>query len=121
MGGGAAGWFFYVLAIQPANLKPTLPRTFGGGPSVEVLKIDDARGITLAWKDGGHLTVELTVRSLTTVHHMFHQYPVVGDRQVSVLFSELEPPPDGLHRHDVKCLSGGREIINPPLKRLAEN
>ncbi len=120
MGGGAAGSFFYVLAIQPANVKPTLPRTFGGGPSVEVLNIEDARGITLAWKDAGHLAVELTVSSLTTVHHMFHQYPVVG-RQVAVLFSELEPSPDGLRRRDIKCLSGGREILNPPLKRLATN
>ena len=119
MGGGAIGWMEEVLALQPANLPPTLPRSFGVGPSVEVLNIDQTRGITLDWKDEGHLAVELGVPPLTTVTHMFHQYPVMGDRQVVVMFSEVEAFQAGRHHYDERCRTGGREIVNPPLKRLS--
>src|SRR5712691_4784649 len=74
-GGGAAGWFFYQLALQPAVLPPTLPKRFGGGPSVEVLRVDEVQAMTLDWKSDQHLTVESSIDGLTTVFHMFHQYP----------------------------------------------
>src|SRR6478736_4904180 len=63
MGGGAAGWSFYELALQPTGLPPTLPRRFGGGPSEEVLSMDDADAITLDWKSAEHLSVEWSARS----------------------------------------------------------
>ena len=115
-GGGAAGWAFHLLAIQPANLEPTLPGRFGRGPSVEVLSLDPAKAMTLEWKDDSHLAVEFAVGSVSTVFHMFHQYPMTGDRQVKVLFSERDASGDA--RHDFTCRTAGREIVNPPLKRL---
>lgn len=116
MGGGGAGFVSHTLAIQPANLGPTLPGRFGGGPSVEVLRIDEAESMTLDWKDPGRLDVDFAISSLATVFHMFHQYPIVGDRQVRVLFSERERSDD--RRREFTCRSAGRETINPPLKRL---
>jgi hypothetical protein len=73
--------------------------------------------MTIDWRDESHLAVEFEVSTLATVFHMFHQYPVVGQRQVQVLFSERAPSLE--RQHEFKCRSAGREILNPPLKRLA--
>ena len=72
--------------------------------------------MTLDWKDDSHLAVEFAVGSAATVYQMFHQYPKTGERQVRVLFSERDPSGDA--RHDFTCRTAGREILNPPLKRL---
>ena len=53
MGGGAIAWMEEVLALQPANLPPTLPRTFGDGPSVEVLNIDQTTEWVVRFAVGG--------------------------------------------------------------------
>ena len=57
-GGGAAGWFEYVVALQPASIPPTPPKTLGNGPSLEVLPAGGARRFAFEWTSDSQLTVD---------------------------------------------------------------
>jgi hypothetical protein len=125
-GGGAAGWFVYQLALQPAGVTPTPPERFGGGPSKKVLEVDGFRALTLSWDGNERLSVEAAVRDLTTVDYLVHQYPAFppeGQRRVRIAYIERDPTRREVdsRAEDRVCRSGGREIVNPPSRHLVDN
>lgn len=84
-----------------------------------MLDADDVRAMTLEWRDDGHLVVESAFDSLTTVSYMFHGYPFTGyEPAVRVLFNEREPTVEDRRQAQMTCRTAGREIVNPPIKRL---
>jgi hypothetical protein len=111
-GGGAAGWSYYQLALQPANLPPTPPR-WSGGPSLNLMELEDADIVAVNWESND----SLSVTGMPTLSHVIEENPKLptgGRRRVRISFNDRGP----VGKADRNCFSGGREIAVRPARRL---
>jgi hypothetical protein len=114
-GGGAAGWTSYQLALQPANLPPTPPSPWGG-PSLNLMQLEDAGIVAVNW-ESNH---SLSVTGMPTLSHVIEENPPLptgGRRRVRISFNDR----GRVGKADRSCFSGGREIAVPPSRRLAND
>lgn len=119
-GGGAAGWTEFTIALQRANLPPSLPGKSGSGPSQPVLVTSDATRLSLRWESDVRLSVEsVYLGYVSLMAHDYYPKNPSSDPYVHVRFNEREPSPADTPETIVSCHSGDREIVNPPPRRLS--
>jgi hypothetical protein len=114
-GGGAAGWAYDELALQPANLPPTLPNQWGG-PSLNLMQLEEADVVAVNWESNE----SLSVTGMPTLSHVIEENPKLptgGRRRVRISFNERGP----VGKAETSCFSGGREIAVRPARRLAND
>jgi len=118
-GGGAAGWGEYSLVLQPINVAITDPPRGADGSRTTVLRIGGAQRMHLRWEGDDHLAALIAYDGPDSVLWAIHQYPMVGDKRVSVRFQEVDSDPHWNHSGlRTSCESGALRIDNFAVKVL---